>query len=593
MATDETASRGAEQITIREKLARLGVGDANISYPVSLYQQFLHPTHHDPVIGGDFTPSALLTATERGEQMGVVDYATRLAGDREYITAAKQTNLVITDMDAGLGTSLVRDTYVASIPHLNGRGLGSKGTDTHFHAVALARPVSVMEAKAHHYHHDASSFESTTIEPLLNGESESAYRQFLSIEVPTLRRAKTPLTYRDFLIDPSHHISLTEPLMQPNLPTIDKATDELTNDRTAPGGHGYLATLLLERLADQPPQAGVRQVRVITNGDGINNTASAEMVGFTTREKAGIVMVTTTRTTADVKGGILGLRKNPDGTQYADIMELAQAGDAQQKDLFQAVGLTTTPEVVDLGREHHLNQQYFNTNMALLNEGLLGQFLSQLRASIGQEEFARITTPDLIQNSKKQNGREYIQMEGAMGSVLLKLNQYVTTNPAARKLWADISDNAPFLRIINLDPEARGDYFSPVKNAWDAWLQTASDRFSLDTTTWRLHNNRPGQSIAVNGELLSSPYYKQLHNMRTAFEGTRVLDLDELAITGNPVLLPGAILRGRVAIHNLYDNKGEALDLQNYLPQTNNEQLVLDNVEVTITETGEIQLKQL
>ncbi len=581
-----------------ETLKALGItSGSDLAYAASLYHQFVTPTDRIVHIGQEFTPIAMLSAEKR-QQLGMVDYATEVQGQERFTHEAHNTTLVVHPMDGGTGSSVGRAYFLAMHWKDLGRSgdakLGAKGTDLPFTIPFEGKNilVPVMEVKLLRLLTQARQYANVVWQELLNGDSYPSFARFLegTTLAGRLRRSKAQ-TYGDLLAEPATGATVGDPIMQADLPTIDVATGQLTRERVAPGSHGQLGTYLLKTMADTAYAESTPRVHAIYNGDGTNNAVSPDMVGFVVQEGAGIVMVTTTRLDSDRKGGILGTSRI-DGHEALDILELAQAKKANQAALFQDIGLADTERTRALGLPHAIGEQPFNTNVALFNEGLLGKFLPRLRDYLGEERFAQIITPQLIENDKVQGGKHFTQLEGALASVILRLNAFVTADPQALQIWQEVSGGTQFLRIINLDPVQRDHFFTPIKYAWDFWMQAYSDHFSLDTNTWELTNNRPGHAIGVNNVLVEDPFYMDVDNLINALGHASVVNLDALSIQGR-VLLADSTLRGNVQIESAYEGVFDLNSIKAQLPQTPDGHLLFENVRISISAQGEVSLQQI
>lgn len=581
------------------RLAALGVTGSDLTYAASLHHQFLSPSDRTLRIGQEFMPLSLLS-TEQRQQIGLADYTHQVEGSKAYMQTASQTLLVVHPMDGGTGSSVGRLSFLRA--HWNELGrvgdpkLGAKGTDLPF---AIQTPTSrllipIMEAKLLRLISQARYYAGVVWQELLNGDSHPSFIQFLKSKTITarLRRLKAQ-TYEQLLSKPETGVRVGTPTLQADLPTIDAATQELTRERVAPGSHGQLGTYLLTELADNAYAEETPRVHALYNGDGTNNAVSPEMVGFAVAEGAGIVMITTTRLDCDRKGGILGVVHEGD-YEVVGILELAQAKKAGEAGLFQDIGLTDSDQVRALGLPHAIGEQPFNTNIALFNEGLLGRFLPRLRTYLGEERFGQVISPQLIENDKVQDGKHFTQLEGALASVILRLNALVTSDPQAQALWTEVSGGTQFLRIINLDEQQRDRYFTPIKYAWDYWMQAYSDHFTFNASSWELQNRRPGHAINVNSMLVEDPFYMDVQNLIMAFGHASVIDLNDLSIQGH-VLLTNSTLRGRVEIVSSYDGIYDLTDekIRSQFSQTAEGNLLLENVRITIDQQGSVTIQEI
>jgi hypothetical protein len=213
---------------------------------------------------------------------------------------------------------------------------------------------------------------------------------------------------------------------------------------------------------------------------------------------------------------------------------------------------------------------------------------------MGKEEFAKIITPDLIENEKEEEGRKFVQLEGALGSVILNLNRFVANNDEAMKQWKEISGSDQFLRIVNLNIDERTEFFTPIKYAFDFWMQAYSDHFAINPSTWRLENARPSHLPKVSDSLVQNPYYMDVQNVVEAFGHASTLGVDDLDIKGN-VKMRDAVLRGKVEIVSEYNGVFD-LNLpavKDSIGTTDKGTLLLENVSVYISQDGEVSVKSL
>lgn len=627
---DRQASFDPLQIQLEE----MGVAQPDIPYATALFDKYRTGQTIILDLGRNFLPSAVLDAKQQHNTLGLVDYRD-VASNPTYADAAANATLTVHTLDAGLGTNLGREDYLQSHwDRMRRQGqprIGSKGTDIHIPVqvpgfsetgdpIVQEVLIPVTELKVLRMAAEATMYRGLIFRPVVNTDSAQAVNEFLAsthLFDHVDARQEGGKTYIDHFQD-HPNAKIGDFIMQGDLPTIDVATGLLTTDRKAPGSHGQIGAIVLqeiatqERSADSPPS-----VRVICNGDGPNNFVSPEMVGFVLSEQAGVVMVTTTKTPLDLKGGLIGMELTQNSDEQLvpvpQLCELAQARKAGWEEEFYATGLSYGTEVLPghLQAHHKPGEQSFNTNTAIFNEGLLATFLPRLREVIGEDAYRAATTPDLIENKKEQNGRQFVQLEGALGSVLLNLNRCVITNPHAKALWEEISGGNPFLRIINVDEEARDEFFTPTKYASDVVLYTATDHFGINMKRFVLENVRPGHLPRLSENWVQDPWYMNLTNAYSAIGGTSMINLDELDIDGvyvedanNPqrkiknggrVVMAGAILQGTIRIVSAYDNSetNGVFDLNSksarmQLGQTANERLALENVFIYIDQDGKI-----
>jgi hypothetical protein len=248
------------------------------------------------------------------------------------------------------------------------------------------------------------------------------------------------------------------------------------------------------------------------------------------------VMITTDKTELDMKGGQISLVNDNDGV-HVTIIEKAQAEAAGELALFEQLGLRP-----------HDKKSFFNTNVAVINYDVISPLMVKLLEDVGEEEFFNIVSPDLIENVKKQKDtdgvlRKYVQLEGAMASSLLNLDKYW------RKRYKH-----PIVHFVNVGRQNRTKFFSPVKTAFDFFIQFHSDRFMFDTNTMRQEDKRKGHLPLIE---LKDEYYNDVKNVLESFNGVSTLSLDSLYIDGK-VSMKGFVLSGKVEIIN---KSGNIVDL--------------------------------
>jgi len=542
------------------------------------------PQHKQVRIGETFIPSSLMTEKERADVLGVVPYKL-LKGKDKYLHNAQGVHVWFHPMDAGLGTSVVRDGYLQAMAEVVDRSAlygknGSKSTDLYFPYIKADGSIGYMSiavVKINRIIFEASRYGGISLAPIVNIDSISAMQAVYSQYEHRLREV---------------NIQLDKWLKQGDLPTWDIEAGCFSKEHMAPGGHGQAGVMLLHEIMSAEDQE-VPTVRAIFNGDGPNNFVTPEMVAYTA-EEAGIVMITTTRTPADVKGGIIGGKVHDDGSMSPDICELAQAKKSGQVDLFMQLGLNEITEetVSSLDRDHTPGEQYFNTNTALMNETLLKRFLLAIKAHMPQEEFNKLLTPELILNTKEKNGKQFDQLEGALGSLILRLNEAVQYNELVGHVWQEVSGGKAFLRIINTNPNDRDKTFTPNKYPIDFVLQSATDHFSFDPTTGQLTNLFPGHIPHFEGDLLKKGFYADVKNVLKAFGGASFKDLKSLQVEGK-FIAPNCVWRGTV---KLKSHRNEPVDLtsadfREFLGQSGNNPLILENIYLEVFENGRVLVR--
>jgi hypothetical protein len=354
--------------------------------------------------------------------------------------------------------------------------------------------------------------------------------------------------------------------LQLYVPTLD-SEGRITTQRKAPAGHALFFVDAM-RAAYHPelrPLSEFPLISAISNGEDLNSAPDPAMVGLMVQKHIGIALVTTEATRVDVKGGKLGLARLKDGTAYMTVIETAQAKEAGQQALFERL------------------EGIANTNLVLINYEVLAPRVEKLVAEIGEDEFLRCLCPDLIRNKKKQidsDGieREYTQLEGAMGSSLMNLDRY----------WR-ARFHEPLVHVINVDRQHRTEFFSPVKSAFDFFMQFHSDRFELNPRTLKLDNHRPGElpRVTLRDPESRDQWYQDVSVVLEAFAGTKIRELDELQIIGK-VVLKGLALSGRVEIQSGYSG---CFDLSASLVRSAGTRL--HNQRVKIDARGEVRIDSI
>ncbi|MFG1500408.1 UTP--glucose-1-phosphate uridylyltransferase [Halobacteriovorax sp. XZX-3] len=302
-------------------------------------------------------------------------------------------------MHGGLGSSLDRSDYLKKY----GRSTpGSKSTDLYieteeFGAISLAEAQIIQASKK------TSSFRKVVLQDLVNNEVKPILDEMWK-------------KYEHLLND---KFSRLDSVIQQKLPTIKDG--KLSIERLAPAGHGIFGYEVFKG----PRPEGENIVACIGNGEDLSSTPDRAIVNWMLTENIPVVMVTTTKTERDMKGGQIALKTEGDKT-YLTIIEKAQAEQAGQLDYFEKLGL----------REED-DDAFFNTNLVLINFNAVKDY--------------KIALPDLIKNQKG----EFVQLEGAMGSVLLNSDRL------ARK------SNRKLVHILNVNKENRTKFFSPIKNIND------------------------------------------------------------------------------------------------------------------------------
>ncbi len=523
--------------------AKLGLDELNFAYFFALYRMKKSGRALDRLAifeEGRTRPGAAtafptaIASPEMLKSLPLVQHR-QIAVEQDRVGASGAV-LWIKKMQAGTGSAMVRRTYLAKYQDVPADQvhIGAKGTDL-FVQVPSGEEVTLAELQIAQLILAArrGEFGGVLFHDIVGTETAA------SIEKVWKRKSllDPSKTYAE-LVDSTPGLGRFKASFQAHIPTLNRQ-GELTTNRTAPGGHALFAVDALRAAYTDgglPDTGGKPLVAAVGNGEDLGSTPSRHMVDWMVRHQIPIAMVTTEKTGVDLQGGQIALVELPSGKRYVTLIETAQAKEAGQLDLFQKIGL-------DIKRPGQM--ACFNTNVALFNYDVLAPKIRKLVAEIGEEAFMAVVMPDLIDKWKSQQDkdgvtREYLQLEGAMGSTLLNLDRY----------WRERFDE-PLVHFINVDKLERTDYFSPIKNGFDFFMQFHSDRFRLDPETLRLINLRPGSIPLVrftppHGQ---EKYWDDLSTVLDAFRGAKVLDLDTLTVKG-AIKVPGVTLEGDVSFLN-------------------------------------------
>lgn len=335
------------------------------------------------------------------------------------------SELVLVKMHAGIGSSVERAEHLEN--HTGRTKLGAKGTDLFVGGKSLAE-LQIEQVKILN---ENPKLKKVTLQNLVNRQTKEVVEKLNS--------------GLDF-IRPS--------IIQYKMPTIDKSGNP-SFERLAPGGHGFLGFQILMKLFKEP--IAEPEIIAVGNGEDLNSTPDLKILSWMEETKTPICMITTNKTIMDKKGGQLAVVK--EATPYLTIIEKAQAERAGQLDYFAELGLRVEDDY-----------SLFNTNIVLLNTKVLSDLISSLDCSL--EEFGMIIAPDLIKNEKVQDGKKFIQLEGAIASVMLNLDKYFR-----EKL------NKPLIRLLNLDSKERESFFIPIKKMED--FENILERYTYSEVTGR------------------------------------------------------------------------------------------------------------
>ena len=408
--------------------------DINYHYFEALYKKYVNNEAVDLVMndGGNRAncfPLPIVSKNDLSEIL-VQDYEDL---SDEPSSRLNDFTLEVCKMQAGLGTSVKREDLLEK--YTSRKKLGAKGTDLFINYEG--KMTSIAEAQlllAEKFLTDRIVGK-VRFKNLVNDETKEAVEDIWKLEHPF----KAPKTYKD--VFSTNELSVTESINQLLMPTIDDK-GSITFDREAPGGHAFLGFHELVNLFEM--QEVPNELCCIGNGEDLRSNPDKKILSWMVERDIPIVMITTTKLEKDKKGGQIALVKQDGMSSYVTIVEKAQAEKANQLSYFEELGLRPGD-----------GRSLFNTNIVLFNKKVLKEYFKKF-LNIDKTDFYRVLAPDLIKNVKEQNGRKYIQLEGAIGSTLLNLDKYFRINY-----------NQSLVHFLNLAPENREKFFLPIKKRSD------------------------------------------------------------------------------------------------------------------------------
>ncbi|MCK5392702.1 MAG: UTP--glucose-1-phosphate uridylyltransferase [Candidatus Omnitrophica bacterium] len=558
-----------------------GLIPAEAEYFKALYKQYRNPVDNNLVIKENFYPSAFLTEEQRIDLLGAVEYKD-IKGNQDFIKVAKRVTLILNPLNGGIGKKVDRaDDLADKWVELGREGkvvLGAKSSDLFMKvdgelvSIAEAKQLRIIKGM------EEGKYNKVVLEELASLDTiQSIETLFNTVQFEDRVSGTTESKTYNEVFGSLTELELKEPFTENTMPTINKESG-LFMDKPLPGGHGLTGYLLLSRSLETEFPEDEIIISAVYNEDGINNLPDETLVGYMAAQRIPIIMVTTTKTGIDEKGGQIGVAKLDKDKILSknnvrkDILEVKQSEKVGQKDLFLKVGLT----------EGEKDAQYFNTNMVLINYSELIPLLQELltTGAITREELNDIMAPSLIEEETKD--KKNTGLGGAIGSVMLNLAGFLeTTKDEKIKAVLNRRGLSSILNILNADIENRTNFFTPVKTAFDFYIQFYSDYYELDTEAWKLKAHRP-----LPPAVSLPDFYNNVTNTFKAFKGASFIDLDSLTIKGK-VYLPGAILKGNV---DIISESNEIVDLTKVRELTQNDELVLENIKVTIDEDGKVSI---
>ncbi len=429
----------------------------------------------------------------------------------EYRQAATNVDYYRSDANAGYGESLKRQQNLLElikaglIPDRardpNGLPmLLAKSMDT-FIPITLSGGrtvmISVFELRILRVIQFAQkgTYKSVNLQQLVNEQSKDIVRLFLTNKFPDFAYELLGLTQERVAELQSKRIENYQQLFQElgvtildvdeyqGLPTVNPDTLEVDLGQTANAGHGLVAYRKLHELLNQGKKllADQRAGRAIPdlnnviyeydNGDGPNNGAPTELVGYVAQRGIGMALLGVTRAMIDIKVGasyrLMGTDAQGNPTELLDGAEIAGfKNDPEALSLFLAAG--RTPETA--------GKQWANTNTLLIS-GKMALFLAELAEIVGEDVLFKAMMPSLILS--KKNG--VFRLEGAMITTVFNTFNFVNTSkdPKVLALMAKHGFDAehPLLALPSLPSGMRDDYFTPIKFIGDMMgMETAFSR---------------------------------------------------------------------------------------------------------------------
>jgi hypothetical protein len=405
--------------------------DINYLYFETLYKKYQENFSVNIVLKDKVNRSLIIplpiASTEDEKLIEVQDYE-KLP---EKVSAnLKDYCLEICKMQAGLGTSVKRNDLIRK--YSNREKLGSKGSDLfvnhHGKFISIAEAQLLLAIDKH----QSGTYSSISFLNLINSETEEAVNAIWGNRHP-----ESNTEYNELF--KSEKLKRKSEVNQYMMPTIN-SVNEITFDRMAPAGHaflGFFEILNIFRCDDVK-----NELMVIGNGEDLRSTPDEKILSWVTDNEIPITMITTTKLEKDKKGGQIAIVKEE--RSYVTIVEKAQAERAAQLEYFESLGLRDGDK-----------RSLFNTNIVIINKNALKKNFNEC-LNLTEKEFREILSPDLIKNSKIQDGKEFIQLEGAIGSTILNLDKYF------RQEYSKA-----LVSFLNLAPESREKFFMPIKKRED------------------------------------------------------------------------------------------------------------------------------
>ena len=391
-------------------------------------------TLHQPEKGIESNVICTAIASEKDLESIQIQAYSDLKNRNSKLCASYEYTLV--KMQAGLGSSVKRKDLILEVE--NRTKLGAKGTDLYFEVSGKLKSIAEIQ--------------------LLQANALSLSKIYKKVNYKNLVNEETEIAVNDTInkVNFTLECEVQEPYFQKKMPTIDEA-GELTTQRMAPAGHGFVGYC---EIVDTFTSAEKAEVVAIGNGEDLSSTPDDLMVSWVIENEIPITMITTTKTAADKKGGQISIVHAE--CPYITIVEKAQAQRSKQLEYFEQLGLRAGDR-----------ESLFNTNIVLINKKALKKKFDTFLKDISLEDFLDRFSPDVIQNTKIQSSKNYIQLESALGSVVLNLDRYFRE-----------SFGVNLVSFLNLDSSKRKEFFMPIKKRED--YDEIYTHYKVDPKTFRL-----------------------------------------------------------------------------------------------------------
>jgi hypothetical protein len=557
----------------------LKLDDMNFTYYLSLYQKNKANSKAEtiklfPATDGRFIGYPVGTPTtpkEIEQQFKYVNYGKiKEQFDGRY---AKSAVLLLKKLQAGTGSSMTRQKYFEARPEMaqllgikpgTPIKLGAKGTDL---LVTIDHPlkpgtsveISIAELQLLQVLEIAKSqtYSEIILQDIVGPETQNRLSQIWqkkSLLDPNLTYAQ--------VFDQVQGAGRAQAIFQSHVPALNEQ-GQISFNRYAPAGHGLFAVDALRAVLNPQmlPKIGNRKlISAIANGEDLNSLPDPVIIDWTVKNRIPIVLVTTSKIPIDVKGGLLTLVKDTQtGETYLKVIDTAEAKAAGQIATFEK------------------SAGFASTNLTLFNYEILTEKLK----GMSEQELLTAMAPDLVPNWKEQKDadgvyRKYLQLEGTMGTTIMNLDRYYRKKHGEALVY-----------VVNIEAERRSDFFSPIKSAFDYFLQFHSDRFSVDKKTYKLQHRGGAElpNVVLKDPATKDAYYQDVQNVLHAFKNTSVRNLKDLQVTGQ-ALFQNMILQGKVIVINETSQVVDLNHIIHRLPKADDGRPLLNNIEIKWSQQG-------